>query len=161
MITSINGNMVFGTYIPFNNSLDFGDIYTVNNQRNYQVRAILPNCRGGSGGSDGQDGPGMDFSNGRSVPSNTAEHMLHLMPNPTSGQVVLAYHLPDDDSDKSFSVIVVNALGVLQHRFDLNADNMNGSLYYDTSTLHNGVYQVYLLESNRVLLAKRLIVMNR
>jgi len=155
-VVSFSGNQVTGTYLSYNGSLQFDDIFIVNGTH-YQVEATLPDCSKGGGGK------GDDKGDGRSQTgkpgASPADANLSLMPNPTSGRVLFRYNLPEGSLAEEHELVVVNALGAVQGRFDLGQSGLSSAISYDASALPNGVYQVALLHRGRAVSAQRMVVL--
>lgn len=155
-IDSYSGNVVTGLYISYSGSLQFDDVFTINNQNIYNVSGFLPNCNEG-GGSDGQDGTGPRGQWG--APAHDVASSLKITPNPSSGNVLLDYRLPGEPSDAQGKIAIFDVLGILQEEIVLKAGERSGFVTYDATALKNGVYQVCLIDKGRSISTMRLVVM--
>jgi len=156
-ISSFGGKRVSGHYISQNGSPDFEDIFTINGQNIYPVKAQLPPCTPGIGG----EGPGAGDGGRESMPllKSTVEGSLQLMPNPTSGHIMFNYAFPIESIEASRGLVIANALGVAVQQFDLSHMSSSGVINYEVSNLPTGVYQVYLLDQKQVVSIKKMVVL--
>lgn len=151
-VISFSGNQVTGTYLSYNGSLNFDDVFIVNNATHYEVKATLPVC------GDGGDGKGGDGRAQMPRPSASAAS-LRLMPNPTTGRVMFQYNLPENSLAEGHELLIINALGMVQHRFSLDQFGNSNAVPYDASALPNGVYQVCLLRGEQAISTQRMVVL--